>query len=333
MRHLRIGVAACLTALTLTACSGGGGDGGNGEPNINPGTNNPPPTNTDLLTLDDSNGGLIALIALLNTKGAANGAIFTAALDMLNAGFAITSANIQNLGYSGTESCDVSGDYTWTFTDSDGTTTLSSGDSWQVVNNDCENEDAFTNGSTGFSITLLESNNTTDEFHTDITFTHDLSGTLFGDDTQSKGSYVWKSDTTDGIVVTQNVVVSSYQSIINDEVISMTGLSYVETKDENSLSENLTVEGAMSDETLGDYSIETHQALIAIDPPFLVGDEYYYEGSYTVTLETGSVKLTALSVTDVQLDVDLDGDGSVDQTSNTTWGTLATQYLTYLGLL
>jgi len=332
MKHLRprigSGIATCLTALLLTACGGGGG----GNPNTNPGGNNPP-SDSGLLKLNDSNGGLIAIIAFTNAKGAASGAMFTGALELLNAAFTITNAELQNLGYSGTESCEVGGDFSWTFTDSDADTNISSGDSWQVINNNCESDVAFTNGSTGFNITRLESSDTTNEHHSDITFTIDLSGTLFGDATKTLGSYTWKSDTTDGIVETENLLISSYQSIINDEVITMTGLSYVETRDENTLSESLVMEGELSDETLGDYSIETQQALIAINPPLLVGDRFYYEGNYTVTLKTGSVKLTALSETDVQLDVDIDGDGNFDQTINTTWAALATQYLSYLGLI
>ena len=333
MKHLRSGIgpaiATCMTTLLLTACGGGGGGV---DPKTNPGGNNPP-SDSGLLKLNDSNGGLVALIGLLNAKGAANGAIFTGAVNLLNAGFTVINAQLQSLGNSGTESCEVGGDYTWTFTDSDADTALSSGDSWLVSNNNCEDDVAFTNGSTGFDINQLVSSDTTDEHHSDISFTYNLSGSLFGETTQSLGSYTWKSDTTDGIIVTQDLFVSSYQSIINDEVIAMTKLSYVETKDESTLTESLIVGGKMRDETLGDYSIETQQTLIAINPPFLVGDKFYYEGSFTVTLKTGSVKLTALSETDVQLNVDIDGDGSVDQTSNTTWGALTTQYLSHLGFI
>jgi len=331
MKHLSLGIATCLTTLLLAACGGGGG--GNPDTGGNTPTPVSPTPGSDLLTLDDSNGGLIAVIALTNAKGAASGAMLTGALELLNAGFAIINADIQNLGYSGTEACEVGGEYSWTFTDSDDDASISSGDSWLVVNNNCETDIAFTNGSTGFSVTRLETSDTTDEYHADITYSVDLSGTLFGEASKTLGTYTWKTDTLDGVLQTNDLFINTYQSIINDEVITVTGLSYVETEDENTLSESLIMDGELSDETLGDYSIATQETLLIIDPPFLVSDRYYYQGSYTVTLEKGSVKLTALSETDVQLDVDIDGDDVPDQTINTTWGALATQYLTHLGII
>jgi len=73
---------------------------------------------------------------------------------------------------------------------------------------------------------------------------------------------------------------------------------------------------ASSGSSLGDisYTLETHV-------PFeSTGANYPHAGSFTVTATDGStVTLTALDNTNVQLDLDLDGDSTVDETINTTW--------------
>ncbi len=336
MRTLQKLTAIILSTLLFTACGGGdggapnpGGDG-SGGPSGTPG----PGSTTEIGSLTLDNAGLIAFVAMINAKNYAMNLQLQGGLQLLLAGFALTDAKLEGLGNSDTQSCTNGGSKTWTFTDADGDTFLSTGDTWAFEQTNCSEEaDGIANGSWVINFVDFNPDRTPLASYDEFEFVTDLSGTSFSDPYTFRGTYNMISATPDDIVTTQIISSDSIVTTLYGGTDSTLSNFYVSTiRNKSTLAETLEFRGKISDEMIASYKLETKTPLTGIDVSMIGGIEMYYEGEFTVTLDTGSVNLFVLSATDVRIGVDLDGDGFTDETFDTTWNDLTLQYFDLIGL-
>ena len=254
------------------------------------------------------------------------------ATQLLLAGFTLVLADLNGQGYTQTESCDTSGSTTWTFTDNDGDEGLSQNDSWVFMHDQCVENSDVTNGSWTINFVEFDPDTTTPADYDVLEFITDLTGTSFGDPYTFRGTYTWDSSTPVGIVKTNIISSDSIVTTLNGESDSTLSDFYFSTvKDDSTQAETIEFSASISDAVLANYQVSSQAPLTGIDLPMLGGSEMYYEGEFTVVLEQGSVNLIALSATDVRINVDLDGDGVVDETFDSTWEALTQEYLQLIG--
>lgn len=325
--------ALILTTLLFAAC-GGGSDSGSapggtsGGPSGSPGSG----TTTDVSRVTTENAGLIAFVAMSNTKNYATALQTQGGVELLLAGFTLVDANLRGLGNSDTRSCDTGGSKTWAFTDNDGDTKLSTGDSWSFEQMDCYEADTYADGNWIINFVDLNPNRSAVARHDEVEFVTDLAGSSFGSDYTFRGTYHMAISTPDDIVSTQVISSDNIVTASNGEPDSTLKNFLVSTiRDDSSMAETLEFHGDITDTVLGHYQVETQAALTGVDIPLLGGDQMYYTGEYTVTLDTGKVKLFVLSTTDVRISVDLEGDGLYETSYDTSWNDLTLQYLRFIG--
>ena len=326
--------AISLCTLLFAACGGGGGDpapagGGGGGPIGTPGGGG---TTTDLSSLTNDNAGLIAFVAMSNTKSYATALQTQGGTELLLAGFTLVDAQLKGLGNSGTRACDKEGMKTWAFTDNDGDTYLSTGDTWSFDQINCTDTDTYADGT--WVINFIEHNpdNSVIARHDEMEFITDLYGTSFGSDYTFRGTYNLSITTPDNVVST--IVVSSDNIITAtngepDSTLKNFMVSMV--KDDASLAETLEFKGDISDASLGHYIVATQAPLNGVDIPLLGGDQMYFAGEFTVTLDTGKVKLFVLDASNVRISVDIEGDGLYETSFDTTWSDLTVKYMSFIG--
>ncbi|QDZ29969.1 hypothetical protein [Noviherbaspirillum sp. UKPF54] len=322
-----------LASLTLlAACGGGGGGDGAGQ------------TNTSAIT--SSNAQAVAAQAL-NANTAVNGGASTASgfatgvsisgtttaqsglvrtvLQQLYKGLDAAPQNNLVTGITANPApvaCTGGGTLSLSLTYSS-TSGLSNGDSLSVTSTNCVENGQKING----KVTMTFNN---------------LNGTI-------GSAYVWSA--------TMTMTFANFTVEENGEVAGTNGdmtLAYSQTNSQNasasisgkSVRTNVARSGAtVLDETLASYIIKNDIAstletqsinLTFIDnlaaaltsynvktiTPFkqTSGSSYPYEGAMTITAGNGSTAtVTAVSSTNVRIDVDSNGDGTIDKTIDTTW--------------
>jgi hypothetical protein len=327
-------VLSLMSAALLVACGGGGGGDSSG------------PTNTSAITSSNAqtvsaqalngstavNGGattgssLVTGVSVTGETTARTGLV-SAALQQIYRGLdARTSNLVTGITTSETVNCPVSGTMTvgGTFASS---TDLTNGDVLSITATNCVGSSGEKlNG--GFSVKFSN-----------------LSGTI-------GGSYTWSA--------TLGFTFTNFTLEENGEISGSNGdmtLGYSQTNSSNSVSEingsslrSTLVKSSVTvvDETIKSYSIKDTQAstlytetanftftdnqaatysaytITTLAPFKRTGSTSYpYEGSVRITAGNGSkATVTALSSTNVRIDVDSNGDGTTDQTINTTWAAL-----------
>lgn len=329
----KVSVALSLASLTLLAACGGGGSGDSAAGQ----------TNTSVIT--SSNAQAVSAQAL-NANTAVNGGATTASgfatgvsisgnttaqsglvrtvLEQLYKGLNLTPSSNLVTGVTTTESgaCSGGGTISATVTySSEGR--VSNGDSVTITSTNCVEAGKKMNG----KLTMTFSN---------------LSGTI-------GSAYNWGA--------TLALAFTNFSVEENGEVSGVNGdmtLAYSQTNSQNSsasitgssMRATLARNGAtVLDETLASYNVsdtivstlETQSSnftftdnlaakltsyVVKTITPFkqTSGSSYPYQGALTITAGNGSkATVTALDSTNVRIDVDSNGDGTVDQTINTTW--------------
>jgi hypothetical protein len=252
-----------------------------------------------------------------------------------------------------TESCEISGTASITLEDHDNDGEVSMGDTITVIANNCVEKSETTSGQMSFTVFEDDPNFSATIVFTDFSIT-DFEGksSLDGDISLKRrlnqlGSTEFISMNSKNITVLSSNLNSEEISTISNFSLSITivgtldslvmtadTLTHVEagiteilnnfsltyTKDSNTLLSTLDFRGVFNDPAVagGVFSVDTLQ-------PFegFTNADYPYTGVIKITAtDNSSATLTVLDAVNVRLTVDENGDGVVDQTTDTTWKSL-----------
>lgn len=322
------------SSLLLSGCGGGGGGG-----------DDPRPSSTlTSANADDVAAGMLATSDFLNSEASTGGDLVTGAAVLPIQKTNVMDATIQHLyrafeakpsytvtGVSGEkiEPCEVSGSYTIFFDVADtNADTPSNGDVVTLTYKNCVEGDgtkingsvrtAFSNitGTPGtttawsattkltFTSFSLNYGDGTDELHGDMTLTYSQTGSGEMSYSASGNSFRFSSDYDDTAYF---FVLSSYDF---DGAVSAGNLY--------TYSSDFKVSGDIPD--LGNNVAYTTKTLTEFERQDF---DNPHQGVMTVTAtDSTSLKITVLSATQVQLELDTNADGTIDETKILLWDEL-----------
>ena len=232
---------------------------------------------------------------------------------------ASTSAH-PDTGSSETDPCGVSGTLTSTWNDVDNNSQLSAGDILTANFQQCQDTPTLSvNGLVTITLTGTPSQM---QFTGNAVFANVVA--VYGGATYTLNGAVAVSETDTDTISSSSFTVASAGLTVG---IASTGYTDSIAFDSGMVaassflagSSSLTLTGSFTSQSLGGrVTISTPSALVQQN-----GDAYPSQGSVLITGASGSTLLvTALNVTQVQLQVDANGDGTIDNTTTTTWTAL-----------
>jgi hypothetical protein len=341
-------LALALGTLCFSGCGGGGGDGGDVSAAL-------PPT----VAITSSNQGAVAAAAIDGGQavgssqiladndrataqsasatpsalrvGAVQGLVRrgleTALVQRRSAG--ILSAARPAATTSSTVACAVSGSVTTSVNDADSSQTLSGGDVFSITFNQCKDSAAdLVSGALVFSIGSVTSavqNNV--QFSGTVAFQQvaALSGGSSATVNGSVGVAAAITSTSFQMsltIGTGGLTVTSTGPGYNDSIVYDPGMQLaVNANEGTSPSTTVTLNGSFSASAIGGrVTVTTVQPVVTLG-----SDAHPSSGQVVVTGASGThLRITAVSSTQVQLDLDANGDGTYESFVVVTWGSLAT---------
>ena len=328
---LSILVAASTLAL-LSAC-GGGGDSTPTPPGKTPVAITP--TNQADVARASVNGGLAVSLAQGALGGGATPASVTSRSHALGVALqrALQAATRQRMGIASAtvhpaalatdvRACDVSGTLTTAINDKDGNSQLSSGDVLTGTFANCkESATLSVNGTVVITITATP---TATQFSASAQFQNlavqdsGVTSTLAGTVAIAETDMTTLTDTT--ITVGAGGLNATMASAsYNDAVAFESGMVITTSVIGTSSTFSVSLAGSLTAQSIGG------RVTLATPVAFSQGftDTYPSSGQLRITGASGSTLLvTALSATQVQLQLDANGDGSYESTSTVPWTTL-----------
>ena len=244
--------------------------------------------------------------------------------------------------------CDVSGTNDFAWDDQDDDQQMSGGDTITITAHNCVEDGETTNGQV--SLTLIGEESMSFVFTDFITVDFEGTSTLNGDLTMtvqereadsfesvsiSSNSFRFSDPESAGTfdnftmtITTEKIGAETLESVVmTADAVTMIesgsteilrDFSIKSTDNLNTLISTLAITGILDDSVLGIISLDTLQPF---EGP--TNDDFPYSGILKITAtDNSSVILTALDAVNVRLDVDENGDGTIDQTSDTTWTSL-----------
>ena len=320
----RLKIVLAFTGLALFAACGGGGGGGNGGFGSGGGVS--------LATITSQNAptvaGAVAKQALSNgvLEGVANTPVPTGA-----AGASMASALIGirgNRASPGTlsasvviEPCLISGTV-----DVNGTVanpqTLTPGDEFSFDYVDCDDgTGGVVNGGLTLTITAFEGDVLSGLFRLGMRLTlAAFELTAGGETAGASGTIDFEIDTTSPPDTVSTFSASSLTTTTNGVAETVTGLSITTTITEGGAPTAVSVETSFR---LSSPSLDGDVVVSTLTPLQSFGDGYPYTGEIEIIgANNASIRLIALDAATVRLEVDSNGDGTVDDVIDTTWETL-----------
>jgi len=316
-------IASC--AIFVAACGGGGG-GGSSAPDAvtpTPPPTPPPPPPTGALPITASNAQDITAAVL----GAMTSAVqIIDSVDLV--GLPPISGTKPGLAkplvrdiFTEILTCDT-GEVTGTWNDADNNLLISTGDTFDFVIDMCFFVDSGTtlDGATSLTNMVVTGDpfNQIAPWGLAITFGFDnLSGTDIAGTTTIDGALDLDMSSDDNVVVNLSIVSASLRA--QQSGISVTLSDYVlsETIDLNTLTLVISANGTLSSSLLeGNITYETLQDFMVI------GDDNPSAGQLLISDGSSSVLATVLDNISVQLEIDLDLDGIIDDMIVVTWAEL-----------
>lgn len=318
-------VLSMLATGVLTACGGGGGDSGSTTP-----------VATLAITSTNQDGVARAATSAAASVGTAgggltgsSGAAASLSTATRRAALALSSARKSALAaqplasQSETYQCSYSGSVTLTVNDANNNNAGDAGDSLTFAFNSCK-ETANDSASGTLAITLSSYTATANGANFAGTMAFNLTaadGTRTSAITGSVGvSYSDLSSTSSSMNLTvgSNGLSSSVTAGgVTESITYESGFTISET--DTSTGSTLTIAGGIQSSVLaGRIVIATPTAIVQS-----TGALYPSSGQLLVTGTSGSaLRITVLSATQVQLDLDADGNGSYEATKTVAWSTV-----------
>jgi hypothetical protein len=321
-------VLAALSASLLAACGGsGGGDAGTAQSSAVVVTSG---NQTDVarasvaggMAMSLGGGGANQTNAPILAGGLRAAGLGRAAIESLRhaAGTDRRTAGSSSVVVA----CNVSGNVTSTFADNNNDGALSVGDAATIVYNDCR--DSASTSVTGTLVVTL-----TSVSGNDFVATADLQNVHATDQglTSSVNGQFTLSETTPGsqtvtaLTIGAGGLVASVQSTsYTDSITFASGMRIQTVYDASTADTSLRMDGGFSSSRLGgDLTLTTVQPLVEH-----MNDTNPSSGQVrAVGANNGAVLMTVLNATQVQLQLDADGDGSYEGSTTMNWSTLIGQ--------
>ena len=319
MQSIRNFIFFAIGVTLLSGCGGGGGGGGSAAPN-DTGDGN-------LATITTQNAPAVAgVVATVALEDGIFGAIFNQNLPIASSGSPQILTGVSKVAQpsnlfatsSGLADCAVSGtvDVELTITDP---FAPSVGDLFRFTFDACnDGTGTETSGSMTISITALQGDPASGEFllGTSLEFSA-LQITENGETSSANGTINIEIDTTTPPITTITVSASALATTTEGAVETVTDLTVTISEDQSMFPTGVTVETSFritSPRIGGDVIVSTSLALQSM------GDEYPYVGELRITAADNAViVLIAFDSNSVRLQIDVDGDGAMDETIDTTW--------------
>lgn len=314
----RLGVAG-LFALALAACGGGGGDSGT-----------PPPPNAAITAQNQEAVARAAFVGMetgvlggslgIATGGGQSSALSLAAPAVRRA--VLAGRKMIAAVYPDAGDCTVSGTYSGSWDDRDNSQTLSEGDSISLSFVDCvEEAGVVMNGSMGFTYTRIiptpldiRASITTQNLSVRETATNylaSLNGSFNVVYTEPNAS-----TSVTRLVVPDQLAMTTQTPVFNDTVTLLDGYTVESTYDTTSPARTVTTAtGAVASTDAGGFvRIATLEPLVQFDT-----DDYPSSGVLAATGVSGELRVTVLSATQVQIELDANDDGTFEGDETLLW--------------
>ena len=216
-----------------------------------------------------------------------------------------------------TVACDT-GEATFTWNDADNDFELSTGDTFDIVFADCffADTDTFLDGTVSLTNLVV----TGDPLNQIAPW--GLSLTIgFEDVVGERGGIVGEVDLSlnseDNVVVGLSLATASLSTVRIGGFETISDYVLAETLDLNSLTQAINTSGTFASNLLeGTVDFETLQDFM------VMGDDNPSAGQLLISDSSSSVLLTVLDNINVQLEIDIDLDGTIDQTTIVAWADL-----------
>lgn len=305
-----------VVLLLLVSCGGSGGDGIAVTPQ------QPPPSSAALpITGDNAQDITVSVLEAITSTVEVVDIVDVIGLPPIGtsipglAKFAVSDIFTQFVA------CDT-GDSTTTWNDADNNLVISTGDTFDVVFAMCFYEDTGTTLDGPISLTNIVV--TGDPFdgiapwRLAMTFGFDnLSGTDSAGTAILDGDLDLDTSSDDNVVIDLSVGTTSLAAQQNGITETLTGYLLTETLDLNALTQLINANGILTSNLLeGSVTFETLEGFVVI------ADDNPSVGQLLISDDSSSVLVTVIDNISVQLDIDFDLDGTIDQTIVVTWAEL-----------
>ena len=219
------------------------------------------------------------------------------------------------------DTCSGGGSFSATWDDADNDGEFSSGDSFTVTFSGCVEDGATLDGGmslTGFTLTGDPSVVAPWSLGADVGFDN-LSISEGGTSASIDGDVSLTADTPDGVAISSRLSGSSLTLAIAGKSLTLSSFTFDYTEDLNTLAFSLSVSGTLQSTALnGSVTLSTPTLFTGIDiNTFPTAGTLQIDGA-----SNSRVSLTATGGDSVQLDIDNEGDGIIDDTQFTTWTAL-----------
>jgi hypothetical protein len=317
-RRVRKALVPGVVALLLGACGGGGGDGGGGPPGS--------------IDVNAANQDVLVRVGVVAIQGdVVGGALGIAASPGGHAPLAVhLRKRIAAVGSPVVENCFVSGTTSSTLDDRDNSGSTTVGDVLTTTYFDCvEFAGEVMNGS--FTATYTQINPATLTIAANVT-TGGLSTVSSTRSVTAQGDFsmqlrfVSATSETLHIAVGQGLALAFSTPRFNDTITWRAGYTIDTTYDSSILPPGGTVaglttttaSGQVASASAGGYvTVRTLQPMLQYDV-----DANPRSGQFEAVGKTGSLQATVLSTTQVQIDLDADGNGVFDASKVVLWSDL-----------
>ena len=226
----------------------------------------------------------------------------------------VSPAAVQSLS----QNCDT-GSISGSFNDNDNDLTLSTGDSVNITANGCTFSGVTMNGSMSMNNVVISGDELSPPYSMQFTLqATDFSVSVSGETVVMRGGGTIGESSSDGISFTSSFTGNGIEIAAGGKSLTLTNYNIQETENQATGAYSISINATITSPSLGGSVTVTTDAVLtgvgSLDPD---------AGQITcVGAGNTSVTLTAVDSINVQLEVDQDGDGNVDQTLTAAWADL-----------
>jgi hypothetical protein len=332
-----------LVALGVAACGGGSGGGGGGGGSSSSGTVVPTAvisnSNQGVVAQDTTTGSFAPLMGAQSLTGvdvSNDSAIFAAVREQIDnlpqyMAQAVSQPHVAGVVSSSTSSCTLGGSLSASVNDADNSSTVTAGDSVTITANNCVLAQGTISGSMTLAVGSWSGSLTSSppNYNMSLTisysnfnlvassYTSSLNGSM-STTIRAVGNYTQYAS----VSATSLTASATFLGVSRTRTLSNYTASYQRAPDANYVSHtDYTVSGALSSSGLGVANTFTFST---VTPMRVLGAQTYpSSGQVVITGASNTrLRLTALSNTQVQEELDANGDGSYENTSVVNWNTL-----------
>jgi hypothetical protein len=321
-----------ITSLVVVACGGGGSGGGGGDtPTLSPlsiTTANAPAVSGEVVNATDAvegfgGGSSGTILAAVTTTGGDRQSLVDVIRSQLDRfpllQNAASNAVVGAVVGPTTFACAVSGTTTVSGNLAD-PASLSAGDSLSATFSSCdEGNGSILGGGLSMRVDALSGDPSASVFDITIAVTlNNLTVTDAGETMTGSGDIRLALGSSDGVTLTTALSGNAMAVSGLGRSIALKDYAITSTLNQGTLDYSLTSNGTLQSADLGGSVVFSTVATFQG-----VGGNFPYTGTYLITGQNSSVRLTALDDVNVVLDIDDNGDGAVDTTVNTTWAAIS----------